>query len=130
MLFEGTRSTGKSVNCTDQPPNYPPLAAQSTTVGLLDAGIYGPSLPQMLGIASGRPQSADAKGLEPMDAHGIRATSIGFLIDPEQPMVSRIGDPPPLPQVSRAARAWDGHRTASTTAVECPLTARTDLPDS
>jgi ATP-binding protein involved in chromosome partitioning len=65
------------------------LAAEGATVGLLDADIYGPSLPQMLGIAAGRPESADGKGLEPMEAHGIQAMSIGFLIDPEQPMVWR-----------------------------------------
>ena len=65
------------------------LAAEGATVGLLDADIYGPSLPQMLGIASGRPESADGKSLEPMEAHGIQAMSIGFLIDPEQPMVWR-----------------------------------------
>ena len=65
------------------------LAAEGATVGLLDADIYGPSLPQMLGIATGRPESTDGKGLEPMEAHGIQAMSIGFLIDPEQPMVWR-----------------------------------------
>jgi ATP-binding protein involved in chromosome partitioning len=65
------------------------LAAEGATVGLLDADIYGPSLPQMLGIASGRPESSDGKSLEPLDAHGIQAMSIGFLIDPEQPMVWR-----------------------------------------
>ena len=65
------------------------LAAEGATVGLLDADIYGPSLPQMLGLASGRPESADGKSLEPMEAHGIQAMSIGFLIDPEQPMVWR-----------------------------------------
>ena len=65
------------------------LAAEGATVGLLDADIYGPSLPQMLGIAGGHPESADGKGLEPMQAHGIQAMSIGFLIDPEQPMVWR-----------------------------------------
>ncbi len=65
------------------------LAAEGATVGLLDADIYGPSLPQMLGIAGGHPESAEGKGLEPMEAHGIQAMSIGFLIDPEQPMVWR-----------------------------------------
>jgi ATP-binding protein involved in chromosome partitioning len=65
------------------------LAAEGATVGLLDADIYGPSLPQMLGIAGGQPESIDGKGLEPMLAHGIQAMSIGFLIDPEQPMVWR-----------------------------------------
>jgi ATP-binding protein involved in chromosome partitioning len=65
------------------------LSAEGANVGLLDADIYGPSLPQMLGIATGRPESTDGKGLEPMEAHGLQAMSIGFLIDPEQPMVWR-----------------------------------------
>jgi len=64
------------------------LAAEGATVGILDADIYGPSQPQMLGI-SGRPESSDGQSLEPMEAHGIQAMSIGFLIDPEQPMVWR-----------------------------------------
>jgi ATP-binding protein involved in chromosome partitioning len=64
------------------------LSAEGATVGLLDADIYGPSQPQMLGI-DGRPESADGKSLEPMRAHGLQAMSIGFLIDPEQPMVWR-----------------------------------------
>jgi ATP-binding protein involved in chromosome partitioning len=65
------------------------LSAEGASVGLLDADIYGPSLPTMLGISTGRPESADGKGLEPMEAHGLQAMSIGFLIDPEQPMVWR-----------------------------------------
>jgi len=65
------------------------LAAEGATVGLLDADIYGPSQPQMLGIADGQPESGDGKKLEPMEAHGIQAMSIGFLIDPETPMVWR-----------------------------------------
>jgi len=64
------------------------LAAEGATVGLLDADIYGPSQPQMLGI-SGRPESADGKSMEPMRAHGIQAMSIGFLIDMDTPMVWR-----------------------------------------
>lgn len=64
------------------------LAAEGATVGLLDADIYGPSQPQMLGI-SGRPESADGKSMEPMQAHGIQAMSIGFLIDNDTPMVWR-----------------------------------------
>ncbi|MBL8311741.1 MAG: iron-sulfur cluster carrier protein ApbC [Burkholderiales bacterium] len=64
------------------------LAAEGANVGLLDADIYGPSQPQMLGI-SGRPESADGKTLEPMEAHGIQAMSIGFLIDTDTPMVWR-----------------------------------------
>lgn len=64
------------------------LAAEGATVGLLDADIYGPSQPQMLGI-SGRPESKDGKSMEPMQAHGIQAMSIGFLIDNDTPMVWR-----------------------------------------
>jgi ATP-binding protein involved in chromosome partitioning len=64
------------------------LAAEGATVGMLDADIYGPSQPTMLGI-SGRPQSADGKTLEPMEGHGIQASSIGFLIDTDTPMVWR-----------------------------------------
>jgi len=64
------------------------LAAEGASVGLLDADIYGPSQPQMLGI-SGRPESLDGKSMEPMEAHGIQAMSIGFLIDTDTPMVWR-----------------------------------------
>jgi ATP-binding protein involved in chromosome partitioning len=65
------------------------LAAEGASVGILDADIYGPSQPQMLGIATGQPETTDGKKLEPLEAHGIQAMSIGFLIDPEQPMVWR-----------------------------------------
>ncbi len=64
------------------------LAAEGAKVGILDADIYGPSQPQMLGI-SGRPDSTDGKSLEPMQAHGIQAMSIGFLVDVDTPMVWR-----------------------------------------
>ena len=64
------------------------LAAEGASVGMLDADIYGPSQPTMLGIA-GRPESKDGKRLEPMEGHGIQAMSIGFLIDVETPMVWR-----------------------------------------
>ena len=64
------------------------LAAEGATVGVLDADIYGPSQPQMLGI-TGRPESADGKTLEPMMGHGLQASSIGFMIDVETPMVWR-----------------------------------------
>ncbi len=64
------------------------LAAEGARVGILDADIYGPSQPQMLGI-DGRPESLDGKKLEPMTAHGLQAMSVGFLIDPETPMVWR-----------------------------------------
>jgi ATP-binding protein involved in chromosome partitioning len=64
------------------------LAAEGATVGLLDADIYGPSQPQMLGV-SGRPESSDGKSIEPMQAHGIQVMSIGFLVDTDTPMVWR-----------------------------------------
>ena len=64
------------------------LAAEGASVGMLDADIYGPSQPMMLGI-TGRPESRDGKMLEPMEGHGIQAMSIGFMIDPDTPMVWR-----------------------------------------
>ena len=64
------------------------LAAEGATVGVLDADIYGPSQPAMLGI-SGRPESKDGKTLEPLEAYGVQAMSIGFLIDVDTPMVWR-----------------------------------------
>jgi ATP-binding protein involved in chromosome partitioning len=64
------------------------LAAEGASVGMLDADIYGPSQPMMLGI-SGRPETPDGKTLEPMEGHGIQAISIGFLIDMDTPMVWR-----------------------------------------
>jgi ATP-binding protein involved in chromosome partitioning len=64
------------------------LAAEGAAVGILDADIYGPSQPQMLGI-TGRPESKDGKTLEPMEGHGLQASSIGFMIDVETPMVWR-----------------------------------------
>jgi ATP-binding protein involved in chromosome partitioning len=64
------------------------LAAEGAAVGVLDADIYGPSQPMMLGIA-GRPESRDGKHLEPMEGHGLQAISIGFLIDIDTPMVWR-----------------------------------------
>jgi ATP-binding protein involved in chromosome partitioning len=64
------------------------LAAEGASVAVLDADIYGPSQPTMLGIR-GRPESRDGKTLEPMEGHGLQAMSIGFLIDVETPMVWR-----------------------------------------
>jgi ATP-binding protein involved in chromosome partitioning len=64
------------------------MAAEGASVGILDADIYGPSQPMMLGI-SGRPESKDGKSLEPMEGHGLQAISIGFLIDTDTPMVWR-----------------------------------------
>lgn len=64
------------------------LAAEGAKVGMLDADIYGPSQPTMLGI-TGRPESADGQMLEPMMGHGLQTMSIGLLIDPDTPMVWR-----------------------------------------
>ncbi|MEM8844125.1 MAG: iron-sulfur cluster carrier protein ApbC [Pseudomonadota bacterium] len=64
------------------------LSAEGAMVGILDADIYGPSQPRMLGV-SGQPESVDGKTLEPMQGHGIQAMSIGFLIDEETPMIWR-----------------------------------------
>ena len=64
-------------------------AAQGARVGILDADIYGPSQPLMLGLEGQRPSSTDGKHLQPVMSHGIGAMSIGFLVDAEQPMVWR-----------------------------------------
>ncbi len=64
------------------------LAAEGASVGLLDADIYGPSQPMMMGI-TGRPESADGKTMEPLENYGVQVSSIGFMIDPDSPMVWR-----------------------------------------
>jgi ATP-binding protein involved in chromosome partitioning len=64
------------------------LAAEGARVGMLDADIYGPSQPTMLGIL-GRPESTDGKTFEPLENYGIQTSSIGFLVDADTPMVWR-----------------------------------------
>ncbi len=64
------------------------LSAEGARVGLLDADIYGPSQPRMLGI-TGKPESRDGKSMEPLTRYGLQAMSIGFLIDEETPMIWR-----------------------------------------
>ncbi|HJR72054.1 MAG TPA: iron-sulfur cluster carrier protein ApbC [Luteimonas sp.] len=64
------------------------LQSEGARVGILDADIYGPSVPAMLGL-SGRPDSPDGKSIEPMRAHGIEAMSIGLLVDQDTPMIWR-----------------------------------------
>ena len=64
------------------------LAAEGARVGLLDADIYGPSQPQMMGL-SGRPEAIDEKTIRPMNAYDVETMSIGFLVDQETPMVWR-----------------------------------------
>ncbi len=64
------------------------LQAEGARVGVLDADIYGPSIPKMLGL-SGRPDSPDGKTIEPKRGHGLQAMSIGLLIDEDTPMIWR-----------------------------------------
>jgi ATP-binding protein involved in chromosome partitioning len=64
------------------------LSAEGARVGVLDADVYGPSVPMMLGL-SGRPDSPDGKSIEPMRAHGVEAMSIGFLVEQDTPMIWR-----------------------------------------
>jgi len=64
------------------------LSVEGANVGILDADIYGPSQPRMLGV-SGKPESLDGKSLEPMNSYHLQAMSIGFLIDEETPMIWR-----------------------------------------
>jgi ATP-binding protein involved in chromosome partitioning len=65
------------------------LARDGASVGVLDADIYGPSQPLMLGLTGQRPTSRDGKTMMPLRAHGLEVMSIGFLIDADQPMVWR-----------------------------------------
>jgi ATP-binding protein involved in chromosome partitioning len=64
------------------------LAAEGASVGILDADIYGPSQPMMMGI-NGRPQSDDGKTMDAMQNYGVQVMSIGFLIDADNPMIWR-----------------------------------------
>jgi ATP-binding protein involved in chromosome partitioning len=64
------------------------LAAEGARVGLLDADIYGPSLPMMMGI-EGRPESLDGANMEPMENYGVQVMSIGFLVAQDEAMIWR-----------------------------------------
>ena len=64
------------------------LAAEGASVGLLDADIYGPSQPTMMGI-EGRPESVDGQSMEPMENYGVQVMSIGFLVEADNPMIWR-----------------------------------------
>ncbi len=65
------------------------LARQGAHVGILDADIYGPSQPKMLGLSGQRPETKDGKSFEPLEAHGLQANSAGFLVDEQTPMIWR-----------------------------------------
>lgn len=64
------------------------LQMEGARVGVLDADIYGPSIPRMLGI-EGKPDSSDGKSLEPMGGHGLQAMSMGFMVEEDSPMIWR-----------------------------------------
>jgi ATP-binding protein involved in chromosome partitioning len=64
------------------------LAAEGARVGILDADIYGPSQPMMMGLA-GQPESRDGKTMEPLENHGVQVISIGFMVEPDQAMIWR-----------------------------------------
>ena len=64
------------------------LAAEGARVGLLDADIYGPSVPMMTGI-QGRPETEDGQTMEPLERHGLQVMSIGFLVSPDDAMIWR-----------------------------------------
>lgn len=84
-VASGKGGVGKSTTATNLALA---LAQEGASVGMLDADIYGPSLPMMLGI-SGRPESPDNQSMNPLTGHGIQANSIGFLIEQDNPMVWR-----------------------------------------
>ncbi len=65
------------------------LAGEGASVGVLDADIFGPSQPHMLGLTGKQPSSEDGKTMLPLEGHGLQVMSIGFLIEPDQPMVWR-----------------------------------------
>ena len=84
-VASGKGGVGKSTTTTNLALA---LAAEGARVGILDADIYGPSQPMMMGI-SGRPESEDGKTMEPMHNHGVQVMSIGFLVDDDQAMIWR-----------------------------------------
>ncbi|NFV81121.1 iron-sulfur cluster carrier protein ApbC [Magnetospirillum aberrantis] len=84
-VASGKGGVGKSTTSTNLALA---LAGMGLKVGLFDADIYGPSMPRMLGI-SGQPQSPDGETLLPMENHGIKCMSIGFLVREEDPIIWR-----------------------------------------
>jgi ATP-binding protein involved in chromosome partitioning len=84
-VASGKGGVGKSTTATNLALA---LSAEGANVGVLDADIYGPSQPRMLGI-NGKPESRDGKSLEPLVSYHIQTMSIGFLVDEETPMIWR-----------------------------------------
>ncbi|HHQ14272.1 MAG TPA: hypothetical protein ENK16_04545, partial [Chromatiales bacterium] len=65
------------------------LSAEGASTGILDADIYGPSIPMMLGLEGQQPVSTDGKSFEPLEAFGLQAMSVGFLVSREQTLIWR-----------------------------------------
>jgi ATP-binding protein involved in chromosome partitioning len=65
------------------------LAAEGASVGILDADIYGPSLPMMMGLSGQRPETQDGKTMEPLENHGVQVISMGFLVEADNAMIWR-----------------------------------------
>ncbi|MEL7300190.1 MAG: Mrp/NBP35 family ATP-binding protein [Pseudomonadota bacterium] len=84
-IASGKGGVGKSTVSTNLAVS---LAKRGRRVGLLDADIYGPSVPRMMGL-SGRARSPDGKVIEPMTAHGVTVMSIGLMVEPEKAIVWR-----------------------------------------
>ncbi|MDR2637939.1 MAG: iron-sulfur cluster carrier protein ApbC [Zoogloeaceae bacterium] len=85
-IASGKGGVGKSTTATNLALS---LSDEGARVGLLDADIYGPSIPHMLGLAGKQPTSDDGQLMEPLEAYGIKAMSIGFLIEADTPMIWR-----------------------------------------
>ncbi len=84
-VASGKGGVGKSTTAVNLALAF---SAEGARVGILDADIYGPSLPLMMGI-QGRPESLDGKTMEPLENYGVQVSSIGFMIDQAEPMIWR-----------------------------------------
>ena len=84
-VASGKGGVGKSTTAVNLALGFQALGLK---VGLLDADIYGPSVPRLLGL-KGRPETVDGKRMKPMEAYGLKAMSIGFLVEEETPMIWR-----------------------------------------
>ena len=85
-VASGKGGVGKSTTATNLALA---LVQEGASVGLLDADIYRPSIPQMLGLAGKQPESSDGEKMDPLEAYGLQTMSIGFMIDVDSPMVWR-----------------------------------------